>query len=319
MCDNPVPLDEFYKNYMISRRSRPSIRMHFNNIKVPCGNCLGCRIDNLLLWTARCNYEYYKGSSAFVTLTYDKYHCPRVEHSNEPTLSFDDCHKFIDNLRHKTKGVNCRGIRQDWSYFGCGEYGLFNQRCHLHFLFFGLDFEYCSKLFRDTWKKGFVKSLPILSGGVRYVVDYFSKEKLTGDLAIEKYDNYGLERPFKVCSRGLGSELFFNHRDEIRNGDVLKIGSRLIPVPTYYKNLYSRFSDDEIRNRMTNQAKSYDKILSDSIRSGYSDVDVYLNDLRRAREKNLESDLRSRGVPVISSYKKTKSYMTKYLASSALA
>ena len=69
------------------------------------------------------------------------------------------------------------------------------------------------------------------------VIDKARKGDLTGwsfgftDRDVDKmYDDKGIERPFISCSRGLGSQLFYDHSDEIRNGLPLKIGSRLIPV-----------------------------------------------------------------------------------------
>ena len=60
MCNNPVLVAETDKNLYKSRFSSPSVAILFKDLKRPCGGCLGCRIDNLVLWSARCNYEYYK-------------------------------------------------------------------------------------------------------------------------------------------------------------------------------------------------------------------------------------------------------------------
>ena len=320
MCNNPVLVAETDKQLYKSRFSSPAVALLFKNLKRPCGGCLGCRIDNLVLWSARCNYEYYKYSSAFVTLTYNKYFVPKNETGNEYSLRRSDFEKFIDNLRHKLIDYPVfKNCNNKFHYFGCGEYGDFKNRSHMHVLFFGLDFQKHKKLFDTSWPYGYVKTLPILNGGVRYVVDYFTKSHITGDLAVKMYDDKGIERPFISCSRGLGSQLFYDHSEEIRNGLPLKIGSRLIPVPMYYKNLFSHFSDDEILSRLRQQKLFKDDLKSDSIKAGYSSVDDYLIDITRANEKTLESKLRNKGVPVISSYKGYKTFETSLLASEALA
>lgn len=319
MCDNPVFVAETDK-FLYKKRFSSPVAFQFKDLKRPCGGCLGCRIDNLMLWTARCNYEYYKNRSAFVTLTYNKYFVPKNESGNEYSLNRDDFEKFIDNLRHKLRDYpDYKGCNKNFHYFACGEYGDFKNRSHYHILFFGLDFQYYKKLFDSCWKFGFVKSLPILNGGVRYVVDYFTKAHITGDMAVTMYDDKGIERPFISCSRGLGSQLFFEHREEIRKGLPLKLGSRLIPVPLYYKNLYCQFSDSEIMTRLNQQRLYHNDIVKDSIAAGYSDIDQYLVDVTRAHEKSLESKLRSKGVPVVSSFKGYKTFETTLLASEALA
>lgn len=300
MCNNPVNLRAINSNYNKAYLTRPSIRINFPKVCFPCGNCLGCRIDNLLLWTARCNYEQIKGSNSFVTFTYDTWHLPKNE-LGVPTLRFNDLHKYIDNLRHLVKKLpilpsNCR---RDFSYFASGEYGELFERPHYHVLFFGLSFQSFKKYFQDTWKLGKnIRVDPLLNGGVRYVVDYFTKEKLTGKLAEENFDNKGLERPFCTCSRGLGSELFYNHREEIRNGQPLKLGSRYIPVPAYYKKLYCRFSDDEILNRLNFQKKELNRLNEKAKHFGYSSVDDYVKASSIALEKELETKFRSQGVGV---------------------
>lgn len=70
-------------------------------LTIPCGNCLACRLDKQLLWTARCHSEEIKGRNAFVTFTYDDLHIRHNEGALLPTLRRDDLHKYIDNIRHK--------------------------------------------------------------------------------------------------------------------------------------------------------------------------------------------------------------------------
>lgn len=174
-------------------------------------------------------------------------------------------------------------------------------------------------MFYSSWKNGLIKSLPILSGGVRYVIDYFTKEKVSGKLAEEKYDNTFRERPFTLCSRGLGSGLFYLHRDEIRKGEDLTIGSRKIPVPQYFKNLYGNYSDSEIYARYRNNLVHYKEIEKEAKRLKYSSVDKYLAYIQRSNELALESRLRNDNVPVLASYKLLDSeFDTQILASSAL-
>lgn len=320
MCNNPVLLKEIQSKFYKNAQKYHSVNFLYGKNLIPCGNCLGCRVDKLTLWTARCNYELFKGHSAFVTFTYDDYHLPYNDGSLYPTLVKNDLQKYIDNLRHKVKELSIlpQGNRKDFAYFCCGEYGDKFKRPHYHCLFFGLDFKDFEKLFRKTWHNGMIKSLPVLSGGVRYVVDYMTKA-VNGDLAVQQFDNKGIERPFKLVSRGLGSELFFNHREEIRKEHILKIGSRVIPVPTYYRNMYHNYNDEEIISRHSFNMEQYQKIVKYAEKFGFSDVDSYLSYARQANERELLSRFRRKNIPVIASYKFIdKDYDVSILAQKSL-
>lgn len=275
MCDNPVlkKIKGKVKDYTI---------IH------PCGGCMGCRKDKLLLWQARCNSEYIKYRSAFISFTYDDNHLPfNGKYSPFPTLKKDDFHRYIDNISHKIKKIPVfEGCTQDFKFFGCGEYGGLFARPHYHALFFGLDFHDYKKFFYKTWKNGYIKSLPILAGGVRYVCDYVSKQK-TGDLAILEYDNNNIERPFMSVSQGIGSDFFLAHRDEIANTGCIKIGSRIVPVPSYYVNLLSSYSLLELENRNLKMLQSFKDSLKKMRIAGFTDYDKYMNYCRKANEMNL--------------------------------
>lgn len=320
MCNNPVPFANIQAKTYQKYQKYGNVQSYMDGIKIPCGNCLGCRLDKLALWSARCNYEQIKGSNAFLTFTYDDFHLPYNDGSLFPTLRQEDLHKFIDNIRHKIRALPVlpEHCRKDFSFFASGEYGDIFQRPHYHVLFFGLDFLECRKFFESSWKKGMVKCLPLMRGGVRYVVDYFTKNLVTGELAEQKYDLRGLERPFKSVSRGLGSELFFAHRDEIRNGKDLKIGSRIVPVPLYYKNLYSRFSDDEIMSRCFINREHFYDIVNESKRLNFPDVDSYIKYISKANELALSKKFHDKGVANIPSFIEIEHHFDTRFAYNAL-
>lgn len=314
MCVNPPHLYEVNKDYLKAIHGKSTIFFNdkLNNIVFPCGGCLECRVDSLALWSARCNYEYYNKPSAFVTFTYNKYFINWNESHNYMTLCRDDFSKLIERIQKKVNPF------YNFSYFGNGEYGGMFNRPHLHILFFGLDFQKNKKVFLDSWKFGHVEVLPLYTGGINYVVDYFTKDKVTGDMAIKEFDNKGIERPFITCSKGFGAELFYNHREEIRNGQPLKLGSRLIPVPSYYKNLYCQFDDNEIYNRYSQFVENARNLKLIAKKNGFDDVDVYLKKCRIAKEKSLETQFRNKGIPFNSKLSFYKKCDTKLLSNLAL-
>ena len=270
---------------------------------IPCGNCAGCRIDNMLLWQARCNSEYLNTRAAFVTFTYDDLHLPYNDNALLPTLRREHLHKYIDNIRHKVNKFPfmTKGCKKDFSFFACGEYGDSFARSHYHCLFFGLDFADYKSIFTTTWKNGSVKVLPVLQGGIRYVVDYMSKS-LSGEMAEAEFDNTNRERPFKTSSKGLGSHFFFAHREEINDTGFIKLGSRLVPIPTYYKNILTYVNEDSLCVRDRNRLERYKTIMREARTLGFNDYDEYVNYCRKSNELRLVKQFNNKGVPFLPSY-----------------
>lgn len=288
-------------------------------IKFPCGGCMGCRIDSLLLWTARCESEMVNTRSSFVTLTYNDLWLNERCFPNkqfQPSLIREDFNKFIDRLRVKCKRMSFfpAGCKRDFRYFGCGEYGENGLRSHYHVLLFGLDFHDCKKIIESCWRYGFAKVLPILNGGVRYVVDYFTKNQ-TGEHAKELYDDNKIERPFKSCSKGLGFSFFYSHRDEISKTGCVKIGSRTIFVPSYYSNLFCNFSSETVEGRLFQRFQLSKELEREGSSFGFPSLSDYQKYLRRSLADSLTTKFRDKGSPVDSHYSLQSSFDSKSLVS----
>lgn len=104
---------------------------------VPCGHCIGCRLDYARQWAERCIHEAEGHEyNYFLTLTYDDKHLPKNK-KNLPAFFGDEISNFMKVLRQYWKRkFKFDGIR----FFGCAEYGehagdrLINP--HLHILLF---------------------------------------------------------------------------------------------------------------------------------------------------------------------------------------
>ena len=87
---------------------------------VPCGRCIGCRLDYSRQWAERCIHEAKEHQyNYFLTLTYDDDHLP-IGEKGFATLIEDEVSAFMKRLRKAMKkecGVD--NIR----FFACGEYG----------------------------------------------------------------------------------------------------------------------------------------------------------------------------------------------------
>lgn len=194
---------------------------------VPCGKCVGCRIDRSRVWADRMALELEDnaGRGVFVTLTYDNAHLPWCFYNDTPTLNKRDCQLFMKRLRKRFPG---RRIR----YYLAGEYGPKNGRPHYHAILFGItmaDFGDCivhhyngigqpvfqSDVLADIWRCGFVSIAPCTYATCAYVARYTLKKVYAGDDGDGL--NYEQVPEFSLSSRRPGIGLLRASELVIRN------------------------------------------------------------------------------------------------------
>lgn len=231
---------------------------------VPCGQCLGCRLDYAREWAARMMCEakkYDKQDLWFVTCTYDDDHLPpsneainyatgEMEISPFHPLSKDDHQLFMKRLRKKYGS----GVR----FFCSGEYGDTTYRPHFHYIFFGLhldDLEVIGRNWRGElyyesptldriWNKGFVTVGNLDFDSCEYVARYVMK-KQKGEGA-KVYEDLGIVPEFCVMSRkpGIGKEYFDENYEHLYQTDEIILPSSdgvfSSKVPRYYDSLLER-------------------------------------------------------------------------------
>ena len=96
-------------------------------VTVPCGQCIGCRLERSRQWAVRCIHEAsLHEDNCFITLTYDDAHLP-----TDLSLNVSHFQKFMKRLRKRFG----EGIR----FFHCGEYGENFGRPHYHACLFTSD------------------------------------------------------------------------------------------------------------------------------------------------------------------------------------
>lgn len=226
-------------------------------LKLPCGQCIGCRLERSRQWAMRCVHELeYHNDSCFITLTYNDKYLPKYR-----SLSLDDFQLFMKRFRKKFKDKKIR-------FFHCGEYGERNERPHDHAIIFGFDFPdkkhlktvngynvYTSQILEDLWGKGFCTIGDVTFESAAYVARYVLK-KVTGEHA--KYF-YGKRSPeYVTMSRrdGIASKWYEEHRSEVyqyESGaevvdcDEVEIRGRKMKPPRYYDNRL-KMDSEEIYN-----------------------------------------------------------------------
>ena len=202
-------------------------------IKIPCGKCVGCRLDYSRTWADRCVLE---GKSFehnwFVTLTYDDDFLETKKRSlitpkGTLTLYPKDLQDFLKRLRVEWfRRHNHEGIR----FYACGEYGSQTFRPHYHILLYNLplydlkpffinkqgDQIYLSDELSEIWGLGHVSVGEFNWQTAAYTARYVMK-KQKGKGAAEYYENAGIIPEFVRMSRrpGIAREYYEQHKDDI--------------------------------------------------------------------------------------------------------
>lgn len=257
-----------------------------NPIPIPCGHCLSCRVDiqNTMVDRMFCAWTAHQFSS-FVTFTYDDKHLPVKEGFRLPTLSKDDVHKYLDNIRHQ--------VKIPFEYYLCGEYGDQFNRPHYHAVFFGLDYQLHDRVFR-IWNKGSVEILPVKPSAFRYVAKYITASPLPGAVKDAQYYDVGLIPPFRKLSRGLGLSVYLQHMDELQEQGFFILRGRRISVNRYYFNKLCHFNDRLVLSREQSINDNNRRMQLDAAALNLP-LDVYKNLKIRNKEKALVSQsLRSK-------------------------
>jgi len=212
-------------------------------IKIACGQCIGCRIAKQEMWAIRCYAESKMHErNCFVTLTYE-------DMPQNGSLNYRHFQLFMKRLRKK-----CGPVR----FFMCGEYGEQLERPHYHCLFFGFDFPdkvKCNSLrsshdiFRSPtleglWSYGFSSIGEVNFATARYCATYAVK-KVTGERAEDFYSRVNtetgeivkLEREFAHMSLrpGIGFSYLEKYwRDLYSIHDAVIIDGKRKRIPRYF-------------------------------------------------------------------------------------
>lgn len=230
------------------------VRLHpplgTSNLQIPCGKCLGCRVQQSQDWATRIMHECQDHrETKFLTLTYDEDHLPydlRPEHLSG----------FIRNLRfhlkdgHEELRGNPRGsvYYRKLRYFAAGEYGEVTQRPHYHMVLFGLGFRdeapYGSTLYHSAaltkiWGHGAVRYGAVTHQSAAYVAHYTKKQ--SGVEYVDPTTGECKRAPFSRTSTrpGIGAGYAIRHHLDLRAGGVYT-NHQVGRIPRYYRKLLEK-------------------------------------------------------------------------------
>ncbi|AXH75345.1 MAG: replication initiator protein [Microviridae sp.] len=227
------------------------------DIKLPCAQCIGCRLDRAREWSVRCLHEAkLHEQNSFITLTYNDENLPTGN-----TLVYRDYQLFMKRLRKITPPVR---------FFMCGEYGEGTARPHYHAIIFGYQFPdlqywgtsptghpvYRSSQLEQLWTLGNSLIGNVTKQSAGYVARYCMK-KVTGDLADEHYKGRTPEFAHMSLKPGIGANFFRKFTSDILPNDYVIEDGYKIPVPKYYDKLYKGNDIEDIKWKREQYAQKF--------------------------------------------------------------
>lgn len=246
-------------------------------LDLPCGQCVGCRLERSRQWAVRCVHEaQLHEDNCFITLTFS----PECLEARENPYSLDvaDFQKFMKRLRKHFNGKRVR-------YFHCGEYGEKYGRPHYHAILFGLDFEdkellrvvnghrlYRSPTLEALWPFGYSSIGSVTFESAAYVARYIMK-KVTGDESELHYtvvdpetgEVVGHKAPeYTTMSRrpGIASGWFGKFKDDVYPKDFVTVRGKKMRPPRFYDRLLeseSPYELEDIKNARIQKAIPYNE------------------------------------------------------------
>lgn len=230
---------------------------------IPCGQCIGCRIDRSRQWAVRCVHEAQgHESNSFITLTYAPEHMP-IDGSLVPRHH----QLFMKRLRKEIAPTRIK-------FYHCGEYGEKLSRPHYHTLIFGYDFPdrypwtrnngetyFRSDTLEKLWPLGHSLIGNVTFESAAYVARYCMKKR-TGKQAYEHYTKE-LDDGTQVIvepeyarmslNPAVGKEWAEQYAlsDCYDSGDFIVLNGRKFKPPRYYDQLL-KASDPERLEQIKN-------------------------------------------------------------------
>ena len=239
---------------VIFKQNDPDI---VQSVSLPCGQCIGCRLERSRQWAIRCMHEaQLHEHNCFITLTYDDTHLP-----GDQSLHYRDFQLFIKRLRKRYPTTKI-------SYYMAGEYGENFGRPHYHACIFGLDFHdkklwkrtssgsliYRSSDLETLWPFGYSSIGDVNFESAAYVARYIMK-KQTGKDSLKNYQYSDIQTgeiiqmtpEFNKMSLkpAIGLNWYKKYKNDVFPHDYVVLRGKKIKPPKYYSQLYKNDSPYE--------------------------------------------------------------------------
>lgn len=246
-------------------------------LSLPCGQCVGCRLERSRQWAIRCMHEAsLHEENCFITLTYNNENCPK-----DMSLHYEEYQLFMKRLRKAFPGKNIK-------FYMAGEYGELFDRPHFHAILFGVDF-HDRKYFKTTgsgakldrsdileriWDKGYSTVGNVTFESSAYVARYIMK-KMTGKARLDENGNWiDPLQHYKYCDLetgeliqrkpefnkmslkaphgsppgtpgGIGAGWYDKFKDDVYPHDYVVVNGKKCRPPRYYDKIYQKFQPED--------------------------------------------------------------------------
>lgn len=246
------PLVGWYAQERTKNGKRP-VTFRFNEaykdrpLPVPCGKCVGCKLEKARQWAMRCMHEASMWEdNVFLTLTYDEEHLPK-----DGSLCPEHMVKFLKRLRRRY----VHQIR----FFQCGEYGDRLQRPHHHVILFNHDFDdkrllrgsgdkgrlYQSRELSELWPYGMHSIGAVSFQSAGYIARYTLKKV---DINRDEWYN-GKVREYLTMSRrpGIGASWIKMFMKEVYKRDQIVINGSVSKPTRYYDGVAEKMDPERFK------------------------------------------------------------------------
>lgn len=279
----------------------PVLDSNSEYISIPCGKCIGCRLDYSRTWADRCMLEsQYHKNNWFLTLTYDNDHLPE-QRPGSPVHSLQkrDMQLFMKRLRKRFPNDKIR-------FFGCGEYGSKSCRPHYHLLLFGVPFEdlvlfkrdltnnylyFISDCVSSLWPFGHHLITELTWETCAYTARYIVKKQKGKNAQV--YEDYNFEPEFVLMSRkpGIAKQWFEDHPDIVHQSHYIKTskGSKIVKSNKYFDNLFDIEYPDQLDYYKEKRKEAAE--LNNKLKSNLTSLQY--NDMLASEEINKEASIKS--------------------------
>jgi len=285
------PLTAYLSGHQTNNKTGKSFRRvsfketdeHDRQVSLPCGQCVGCRLERSRQWAMRCMHEaQLHENNCFITLTYNEENYPK-----NGSLAKEDFQKFLKRFRRAIAPAKIR-------YYMAGEYGTNFGRPHFHACIFGYDF-YDKKLFKRTsadsllyrseeleklWPYGYSTIGDVTFESAAYVARYIMQKQTGKDVNKDHYTYCDLQTGELIKMQpeynkmslkpGIGADWYKKFKTDVYPHDYVEVRGKKLKPPKYYDRLFSKenpYEYDQILYTREKQAKlrpeehSYERLL----------------------------------------------------------
>jgi hypothetical protein len=310
-CFSPLKAYRSESDFTLSGKRKiifkESCEVH-SSLLIPCGQCIGCRLERSRQWAVRCMHEAsLHENNCFITLTID-------ESQNEirkTSLIKADFQKFMKRLRKRFPPDLFGHI----GYYYCGEYGDRLGRPHYHACLFGFDFSdkkfwkrsgennyFVSDELNKLWGKGYCIIGDVTFESAAYVARYITK-KITGKDADEYYAGRQPEYTNMSKKPAIGLNWVKKYHSDIYSNDEMIVRGKKVRPTSYYDKFYEKhFPEkfDEIKSDREFRAFEFNTSDESSIQRL-----ITKHECKILQSKNLVRPLESSSIE-FSSYKQSQ-------------